>query len=384
MVFNAVRQAQVNLARLEEQRRREGRRNQKGPTVRKLSKKSHVKLAVATKRDGDCKWGWACRHGRHCWGKHNAEQLQWFKEREEAEAGMACVYCELGVCKFGEKCRGQSALHPASPVLCVRACAGEQGRMDERPTVCGGAEVLAKQRKRRPHRHRRCRAGPRRRRRAKAKPHSRVLPMVADPTQSGSCLEDIAGTVRAEFTAAGKRVTASVQDALTELRVEGRELEVANSQQPATQVEEKAGDLASKLGSGVWWWKAMEASEVWERSGGDGQWRMRDWNGPEEGTDLEEALVEFGLHPSLVDDVVVEVQGLMVDSYESQEQLARQQAHGSSATPGDNLNTVTANTQAPNDTQAAVNTTQETINNTQASFDFNIPCNFNFDFSKPN
>ena len=74
---------------------------------------------------------------------------------------------------------------------------------------------------------------------------------------------------------------------------------------------------------------------------------------------------------------------MMVDSYESQEQLARQQARGSSATPGDNLNTVTTNTQAPNDTQAAVNTTQETINNTQASFDFNIPYNFNFDFSNP-
>ena len=192
---------------------------------------------------------------------------------------MACIYCELGVCMFGEKCRGQSALHPASSVLCVRACAGEQGLMDERFTACGGAEVLAKQRKRRPHRHRRCRAGSRRRRRAKAKPHPRVLSVVADPTQSGSCLEDIAGAVRAEFTAAGKRVTASVQDALTELRVEGRELEAAHSQQPATQVEEKAGDLASKLGtvgSGVWWWEAMEANEVWERSGGDGQWRMRD------------------------------------------------------------------------------------------------------------
>jgi hypothetical protein len=99
---------------------------------------------------------------------------------------------------------------------------------------------------------------------------------------------------------------------------------------------------------------------------------------------LEEALVEFVLHPSLVDDVVVEVQGLMVDAYESQEQLTRQQAQDSSATPGDNLNIVTANTQAPNDTQAAINTAQETFNNTQASFDFNIPSNFNFDFSKPN
>ena len=62
----------------------------------------------------------------------------------------------------------------------------------------------------------------------------------------------------------------------------------------------------------------------------------------------------------------------------------RSSTRDSSATPGNNLNTVTANTQAPDGTQAAINTTQETINNTQASFDFNIPSNFNFDFSKPN
>ena len=102
------------------------------------------------------------------------------------------------------------------------------------------------------------------------------------------------------------------------------ELETCKDDRSSHQTQ--AGGKEEGWESKEWWCRAMAASGVWERSDVGSVWRMASPDGPEEGMDLEEALVRFGLHPDLCDEVVIEVQGLMVDAYNSQLKQERREA----------------------------------------------------------
>jgi len=324
MVFDAMRNAQIDLDRIVKRNKRRRKKKYKEKTPRKaqlqnVSRKSHV--AVATKKDADCRWGYACRHGRGCWGKHTPTQNEWFDKRADAEAGAQCVHCELGCCRFGESCRGNSAMHPASGGLSERTAA-ERTATEPTHVVSSGesADVPLKTwHKRRPHRRRRCR--PRKGRQAG---QATVVPSKPRVVQGRDLLQEVVEVVKQVHAEAGQRLTDNAEAMVSAIRAERRELETCKDDRSSHQTQ--AGEKEEGWESKVWWCRAMAASGVWERSDVGGVWRMASPDGPEEGMDLEEALVRFGLHPDLCDEVVIEVQGLMVDTYNSQLKQERREA----------------------------------------------------------
>ena len=72
-----------------------------------------------------------------------------------------------------------------------------------------------------------------------------------------------------------------------------------------------SAELLDKLQQ-VWWLRVMNESEVWQRGGG--KWRMSKVV-PSDGDSLDGALVGCGVHPDLVDELVVTVQEARMECY---------------------------------------------------------------------
>lgn len=83
-------------------------------TVRSREKRKEISSKVATAAGQRCVFGYACRHGTNCRGNHTREEAALFVLREEKvaalERGAGCAYCQAGVCAYGDRCRGQTAL----------------------------------------------------------------------------------------------------------------------------------------------------------------------------------------------------------------------------------------------------------------------------------
>lgn len=175
----------------------EGRRlrRQQSQRDRKLSQNSHV-VAIATKKDQACRFEFACRHGRRCWGKHTLEENEWFRQREAVEgkeAAQRCVYCAADVCKYGVLCVGQTAMHPAGASREATLSRAEEVAHALQP--CLDKAVSQNCSRRRPHRKRRCRAS-RRKRRARAYVHEQAAAQAtgkADVRLPHAMAQEVAG-----------------------------------------------------------------------------------------------------------------------------------------------------------------------------------------------
>ena len=331
MVFDAMRNAQIDLDRIVKRSKRRRKKKYKEKTtvertrkIQAVSRKSHV--AVATKKDADCQWAHACRHGRGCWGKHTPTQLEWFDKRADAEAGTTCVHCALGCCRFGMSCRGNSAMHPASSELPRRSPAEPTDVPPAEPVLARESEKmpLPTWHKRRPHRRRRCRKRAPKSGERGVQPVKTPALVPSSEVQERDLLQEMVVVVERVHAEAGQRLTASVEATVSALRVEHRGLEALKNGRSSQQTQ--ANETEEGLGSKEWWWRAMASSHAWEQSSACDQWRMVSPDGPEEGMDLEEALVRFGLHPDLCEEIVIEVQGQMVDTYNSQLRRERREA----------------------------------------------------------
>lgn len=201
-----------------------------------------------------------------------------------------------------------------------------------------GAADLWPKRRRRKHRRKRCR--PKRRRRGARLDVSAQL-TACQP--AGSQDRDHESGVAQQVVQILSVVQREVADTATALRSELEQmlLESASQQrenaqdqqqgalahdqydqQQATEKEEGLQALPSDLSAElldklqqVWWWRAMEESEVWQRGGG--KWRMSKAM-PSDGDSLDGALVRYGVHPDLVDELVVAVQEAMMECYVEQ------------------------------------------------------------------
>ena len=73
-----------------------------------------IAQAVATGIGELCDFGFACKHGTGCRGRHTDRERILFRQRERKvlalERGSGCAYCKAGVCKYGAQCRGQTVM----------------------------------------------------------------------------------------------------------------------------------------------------------------------------------------------------------------------------------------------------------------------------------
>ena len=82
------------------------------------SERRKISLMVATRKGSVCKFGYACKHGSRCRGRHSPSEEALFKTRElrvsKMERAAGCAYCRAGVCRFGLSCRGQTVIRAAA------------------------------------------------------------------------------------------------------------------------------------------------------------------------------------------------------------------------------------------------------------------------------
>jgi hypothetical protein len=77
-------------------------------------RRREINMSVSTRAGAVCGFSYACRHGTGCRGIHSESEKVLFRQRDrkvailEREAG--CAYCRVGKCKYGAKCRGQTAM----------------------------------------------------------------------------------------------------------------------------------------------------------------------------------------------------------------------------------------------------------------------------------
>ena len=83
-------------------------------TETKKPRRREIAQAVATGVGEVCNFGFACKHGSGCRGRHADRERILFRQREREvaalERGSGCAYCKAGVCKYGAQCRGQTAM----------------------------------------------------------------------------------------------------------------------------------------------------------------------------------------------------------------------------------------------------------------------------------
>ena len=195
---------------------------------RNVSQKSHV--AVATKRDCDCLFEFACRHGLRCWGKHTAEQNAFFTQRDALmaqEAQEQCAYCAADCCRFGAGCVGQTAMHPAS--------VGREIALESEGAAAHSAQVVSDSHshqlvrnscsRRRPHRKKRCRG--RKRRRARAYVHVQPAAQVAEDEEEAVPLSAATQEVTAACEDANQQVRMQLQENINETRLMIQEHQLA-------------------------------------------------------------------------------------------------------------------------------------------------------------
>jgi hypothetical protein len=89
--------------------------NPRAPGKARKEGRPKLRVPVATKLGDRCYFKHACRFGPRCRGGHSESERRLFAQRDglvaTLEEAAGCVYCELGVCRFKEECRGQTALH---------------------------------------------------------------------------------------------------------------------------------------------------------------------------------------------------------------------------------------------------------------------------------
>jgi hypothetical protein len=112
-----------------DERIREGRRQHRedelpqarakgGMTRSNKERRREIAQKVATQAGSVCFFGYACRHGTECRGEHTDEEKVLFRQRDRKVAALeresGCAYCRVGMCKYGDKCRGQRAIGRSS------------------------------------------------------------------------------------------------------------------------------------------------------------------------------------------------------------------------------------------------------------------------------
>lgn len=89
---------------------------QRARDYRRIDKdrRKEISLRVSTRSGAVCGFSYACRHGNMCRGIHSESEKVLFRQRDrrvaalEREAG--CAYCRAGICRYGAKCKGQTAM----------------------------------------------------------------------------------------------------------------------------------------------------------------------------------------------------------------------------------------------------------------------------------